>query len=316
MTCICAMICTRRRPEMLRQCLASFAAQMAEAGRGDQIVVIENDDAPQVETVVAELSRAYPSVPFRYAHEPELGIPFARNRGVELGLETGADWLAFVDDDEWAELGWLEAMRRATAEFETDALTGPVRYVMPSEPPEWMRPFRPPKRRRGDLLKTAATNNTLVRSDWWRAPPGEGMRFDETLRFTGGSDTDFFYRMSEVGGRIHWVDDALVAEDVPPERLTLKWQMNRSRRIAATAYLRERKLMGPRKAMFRHFRRAVRRFLYGGVNVVLGSALSLVLRKRGLHLRYSGLRTVWSSIGTFQSLFGRQPEPYRAVDGR
>ena len=69
--------------------------------------------------------------------------------------------------------------------------------------------------------------SSLVRAD------GLALRFDEAMRFTGGSDSDFFSRAVARGAIIRWVDEAVVKEIVPEERLSLRWNLERARRSGA-----------------------------------------------------------------------------------
>ena len=57
-------------------------------------------------------------------------------------------------------------------------------------------------RRHGQIVDLAATNNTLVDLNWLDRHLPE-LRFDERLRYTGGSDSEFFDRF------IRFQDDLL-----------------------------------------------------------------------------------------------------------
>jgi glycosyltransferase involved in cell wall biosynthesis len=73
------------------------------------VLVVDNastDDTP----AVTETFRARGRLDLRYVREATLGLTPARLRGAK---ETTADWIAFVDDDNLLEPGWLEAMAAA-----------------------------------------------------------------------------------------------------------------------------------------------------------------------------------------------------------
>ena len=131
------MICTRQQPEMLKSCLLSVLRQMDSTDQSDSIIVIENNDVDTSRSVVNTLKTDHPNADICYILEPELGIPSARQSGVDFALQTDAQWLAFIDDDEELEEGWFDKMRAAANEFECETITGPVRYAYPNDLPIW-----------------------------------------------------------------------------------------------------------------------------------------------------------------------------------
>ena len=98
---VCAGVCTIQRPEMLAKCLRSLAAQKNLDGLDFKILVVDNDATPSSAHVVKAVSSSCP-FPIHYYHEPKRGIPMARNRVLESASAIGADWLAFLDDDQRA----------------------------------------------------------------------------------------------------------------------------------------------------------------------------------------------------------------------
>jgi hypothetical protein len=61
-----------------------------------------------------------------------------------------------------------------------------------------------------------------------------GVRFDETYRFSGGSDTVFFMCVHHAGYLMIWADEALATEWIPKSRATLKWLAMRPFRNGGT----------------------------------------------------------------------------------
>lgn len=299
---------------MLRRCLMSLVPAFRSAGWRDRIIVVENDDRPGSRKLLEELQVEFSSLKLSYVHEPQLGIPYARNAGLEFGLASGCEWLAFLDDDERVHSDWLESMRRAAIELGADALAGPVRSIPEVEPPDWLRPAPPAQRPHGQHLDMAATNNAMISTRWMIAH-GQDLRFDTTLRFTGGSDTDFFARLVKSGGRLRWAGDAWVDEDIPAERLTLDWQLQRSARIAANAYLRDRKFEGSLNAAVSHFTKGLRKLAAGTALLAIGGLVVGLTADRGRRLIYRGQRSLASGSGAVRAVFGITPEPYKRVTG-
>jgi len=63
---------------MLRLCLQSIASQIVAAQIAIEIVVVDNEGAPNNATVVQEIAPRC-RFPVHYVHEPRRGIPQARN---------------------------------------------------------------------------------------------------------------------------------------------------------------------------------------------------------------------------------------------
>lgn len=219
-------ICTFRRPH-ITETLRSVDRDPVPEGVTLTITVIDNDDAPSAQPLVAEAA-AGASVPVRYLHAPGANISIARNAGLDAAT---ADWLAFLDDDEIAEPGWLEALVAQQRATRSDAVFGPSRALYGDDAPEWMV--------RGDFhsqvveprdgeVRTGHTCNALLR---WAGTPWQGERFDLARGTSGGEDTEFFFRLHRLGARFTVSDDAVVTEAVPPSRLSLKWLHQRRYRM-------------------------------------------------------------------------------------
>jgi succinoglycan biosynthesis protein ExoM len=80
------------------------------------------------------------------------------------------------------------------------------------------------------VIQTGYTCNVLMR----RRQPFSSLRFDLSLGRSGGEDTDYFYRLYDLGGRIAFAPDAIVYEPVPAERCRLAWLMRRRLRSGQT----------------------------------------------------------------------------------
>jgi glycosyltransferase involved in cell wall biosynthesis len=148
--------------EMLQRSSNSNAASETQATLAIDIVICTYNRAAGVDTVLSALSRQYPATDvawsvvvidnastdataeivdahrsrrllpgLRCVRESEQGLTPARRRGV---LETSAPWIAFVDDDNLLEPGWLDAIAHAIRSHPSaGAVAG--RVVL-----EWERP--------------------------------------------------------------------------------------------------------------------------------------------------------------------------------
>jgi glycosyltransferase involved in cell wall biosynthesis len=107
---------------------------------GEDVVIRVVDNAPSGEASnVSDGHRASLRVALHFAEERLLGISFARNRAVTEALGRGADFVAFIDDDDVPDvdrlLRLLEAPRCASAQM----ILGYWQTGDPSHVPEWLR---------------------------------------------------------------------------------------------------------------------------------------------------------------------------------
>lgn len=97
---IAVVVITRNRTESVRRCLMCLRAQSRPA---DEIVVVENSDD---DLVSLQISREFPEICLVRVRCSRLGVqPMLRNAGLRC---VGSDVVAFVDDDGYAEVSWLE----------------------------------------------------------------------------------------------------------------------------------------------------------------------------------------------------------------
>ncbi len=194
-----------------------------------EVIVADNDSAKSACGLCVQLA---PSCrwPLTYVCEPRRGIPFARNAVVRCALGRGAEYLAFVDDDEVPDPTWLKALWLAMTAFGADVVTGPSMPHFDGPIAGWLRTsglFDGERHATGTLLKSAYSNNILMRADVFQRT---GRLFDERFRLSGGEDTDFFRHSAQVGCTIVWSEDAIVHEWYSPSRARVTWLLKRAYR--------------------------------------------------------------------------------------
>lgn len=299
---------------MLRRCLDSLVQQEVPAGWIMRIVVVENDArASSHDTVAGHKEKAL--MPVRYAVEPVRGIPFARNAALKIALDEGADWIAFVDDDEVVSQGWLVAFCNASERLGADILMGPALLEYPPNKPWWVRRASKNMTPTGVSLDQVFTYNTFMRADIASAD-GLGLRFDERLRFTGGEDKVFFLEAIAKGKVAKAVQEAVVTEEVPDSRLTLRWQYGRMAHIYAHNIRLRVEDHGVAREALKGGGKAIEAMLLVPVMAILG-AISFPLNKNfSGKMVYSILRKVARIHGYCLGITNRLPQPYRNIEGR
>ena len=213
---ICIASC--RRPAQLRRLLESLDV-LAFTGEPPEIEIHLADNDPQGSArAVCEDAQDWLRHPLSYRIEPRPGIPQARNASLAPALGR-VEWIAFVDDDEWVDPHWLDALLARQRKSGADVVTGPVLSRFGATAPAWIVEggfYEAPRFADGSARPTAFTGNTLVRASVLEAQP---RWFDERLAI--GEDAELFFRLAANGHRIVWADDALAYENVPAERLRL-----------------------------------------------------------------------------------------------
>lgn len=238
-----AAICviTRNRKKMMRNLLDTFQSMEIPANVDPVYVIIENADTPELSGIVDEFRAGIAPCDVIHDTEPALGIPIARNTAVRTALLAGASVVLFVDDDEVVTPDWLEKLVARYRSSDLMLVGGPVLADFDSRACSlWQRLLREGirhrynnKNRKSDALWrkgqerkiTIVTNNWLADSQIFTK---YGMSFDETLLFTGGSDTNFFHRVADRGIPTGWAASARVIETVPESRVSLRYQFDRS----------------------------------------------------------------------------------------
>lgn len=310
-------VCTRSRPLLLTRCLNSLQAQRRPQGAEIHILVADNDDQPGNRDNVLVCAEAGP-YPAHYVHEPRRGIAQARNAIVEKSLELGADWLAFIDDDQEASPDWLEGLFNAAWRHGAEVVRGRVQFVYPTETPVWAagETWKVKPGPEGKVLRTAATCSVIVASRVFLPTPlGLGLRFEERLGMFGMEDTDLFGRARLAGVRIIHTNNGLACEKAHASRLTLDAVLWRkySHGVAQGVHSR----IGSPAAVnrFKLFRRIMRRIAFGVLGIMV-SPLTLVFgATRFLRFSLACAAELCLGLGTLAGLSGLGRGYYEELHG-
>lgn len=222
-------VCTFRRPAVA-ETLASLARQVLPPGVRLKVIVADNDETASAEACVREAAAAH-DLDVAYLHAPARNICVARNACL---ASSQAPWFAFLDDDETASPGWLAALLAEAQRGGWDAVLGPVKAVYGADAPGWLAAgdfHSTAPVTTGDRILKGYAGNVLIRRT---AVAQRGLTFDEALGRQGGEDDDFFYRLTDAGGRIGYAPAALAYEPVIAGRASLRWLLTRGFRTGQT----------------------------------------------------------------------------------
>lgn len=308
---IAVAVLTYQRTDLLDMLLDSYTAMEHPSGARLVFIVVDNDPEGSARNTVNKWRASLGEV--HYIIEASRGIPVARNRALDEAQHLGADALCFIDDDEYPDSQWLVQLVECWRTTGSHLIGGPVRVASPpATANRWQRfinsslAARMVRKNRvtaqraatGDRY-TVVTNNWLCDLRWQRQ---SGIRFDEKMLITGGSDTAFFRSARAAGATPCWSPKAVVYETMTPDRLSLAYQFIRGAEQSKTHFRLKRPNISTNIAAATLCVATIR-FLLGILLVFLPiyGIASLVIAARALG---------WS-VGRVQALFGSQSTLYQ-----
>src|SRR3989344_2973374 len=104
---ISVLIITRNRAQMLRNCLESLVKQTLLP---DEVLVVYTSTDNTKNVILSFKNK----LPIKYSEEKQIGIPYARNRGIK---EASGTLLLMLDDDCEADKVWIEKMVEAHRKY-------------------------------------------------------------------------------------------------------------------------------------------------------------------------------------------------------
>jgi len=216
---------TFRRPDGLRAALCSLLAQSRQP---DEIIVVDNDPAASARNGVANAA-AVARCKVLYVHEARPGVANARNAG---WAAASGRYIAFLDDDEIASCGWLEALLTTARALDAQVVFGPLRGVSLDTSDGGLRDglarrlySRPGKTVDHILDAPYGCGNSMVDRETFELPDAP---FDPRMNATGGEDDLFFAELGRQNARFGWSAKAHAVETVNGCRTSWRYLLARS----------------------------------------------------------------------------------------
>jgi succinoglycan biosynthesis protein ExoM len=226
-------MCTFRRPS-LAQSLKSLARQKTMNDVECCVIIADNDETPSAQPMVDMAQEGHP-MRLHYVHAPACNISIARNALLDKAAALGVDFLAMIDDDEEATPDWINHLLEGMHSSAADVVVGKVTAVYRPDTADWMQKTRPhdaaPVIQRDGQILTGYCGNVMLRLS---SPFLQGRRFNPDLGLTGGEDDLYFRSMVRAGGTIGYVPAAVVLEEVPKARESLRYLLLRRFRAGQT----------------------------------------------------------------------------------
>jgi len=308
---VVAAVLTYKRPDTLGKLLAEYASMSRPAGARISLLVVDNDESGSAEAQVNSWRSR--SEDIFYVIEKRRGIPLARNRAIDEALARKADALCFIDDDEYPDKQWIVNLVDCWKTTGAQLIGGPVVVAPPLEgATAWQKMVNASlasrqERKNRSVVRAVAEGSryTIVTNNWlcdlkWLMRTG--VRFNENLLVTGGSDTEFFRKARANACVTAWCPDAIVFETMAPERLSLAYQFKRGAYQSVTNF--QIKTPQVRPSMI------LPTMLVAAVRALLGMLL-LIVPVFGKASPVMAVRSIGWAFGRMMAVFGSSSKLYK-----
>lgn len=294
-------VITYKRPKSLERLFTALAQQtFTNIQKPDITVVVVDNDADGSARAVCDAAGHAHGLKVSYVVEPKLGIPIARNRVLDSVPDTSS-FILWIDDDETPTPNWVDTLLTVQEGVTADIVMGAIAAVLPEEAPLWVKRGGFFNRRRfidRASLVEGATNNCLMRIDAIKAA---NLRFDESLRYAGGTDTIFFRAAEAAGLHLVWSGEAVVQDYIQAERCTLSWLMMRHYRSGITLAISDWQVEGLLGALRR---------LWRGFSKLAQGIVILPLSIAGYHELVRALLMISRGAGMIAGVYGARFDEY------
>lgn len=282
-------ICTRDRPAQLDRLFREIAKLHVPSRVVLKVQVIDNSSTGNAREVVRRIGAILGDV--AYCHEPDGGIPGARNAAVRERKRS--EHLVFIDDDEWPDRSWLLHLWRVH-EMDPSAIIGgrtdKVRDDDGRNPEQGMAIEWQP-------VGACGFGNVLLPASLLDR---DELTFSARYRGSGGEDTDFCFRAASLGVVTRLAPSAVCFEHLGKERRRVRYRMKLCFTAGAiySDVLRRQK----RRTIPYRLVAIIARFTVGLCVLPIAAIME--------GNRYRGIEDISLAAGGFVGLFGYLPQRY------
>jgi GT2 family glycosyltransferase len=221
---VAVCICTCDRPAGIDRLLTALEhIELAGLSIGALEIIVADNRPDGRARAICHAHEARLGVALHFCEEPTPGISFARNRAVAEALARGADFVAFLDDDDVPRSDWLLRLLEKQKETGADIVSGTWRLpddfrvarhlarVQSLNQPNFDQPNH-------YGIPHCGCNVLIGRSaiEQLGEPP-----YRPQFALTGGEDIDFFLRAHKAGAQIVEAKASVVIKDPGAARATL-----------------------------------------------------------------------------------------------
>ncbi len=213
---------TYKRNEMLSFALENISKLIVPENCKIEVVVSDNNLNKEAFSVFNHALSYFPFT-LHYSHTPEKSIAAVRNAVLKKALEIDAQYVAFLDDDEYPKPDWILELYKTLTVYSADASTSAP--VPIEDGKEQLLPYNVRRRKTGDIRKLCITNSVLFKIEIVK---DSNIWFDTSYGLMTGEDIDFFTRAKMAGYKFVWCEKTLIYEHVQKNRESLSWKIDRA----------------------------------------------------------------------------------------
>lgn len=249
------VISTYNNATSLVRTLESVAKQDADTSLWECIVV-NNASTDDTNVRVEEFIHTHSNINLRLVEEATQGLSYARNKGI---VESKGDFIAFIDDDETINEGFVTAYIDLFRNYGAFAAAGALEVRYDSERPSWMSHYTEKM-----IANPLHLGNKVVTITSSITPTGGNMAFNREIfnlyggfdtelgrrgeQLLGGEENDVFERIRNLGERVYYTPFAIAYHHIADRKLTpeyfdkLSYGVGVSKRLRAEKSGTEREL--------------------------------------------------------------------------
>ena len=220
---ISVIICTYNRDKFIGEALNCLAKQTLPAGNFE-IIVVDNRSTDNTASIAKKFIADHPELQARYVMEPNRGLSFARNRGIQ---EARASIVTYIDDDAEVTPHFLESI--VSFLQANSSVVGVGGKVIPkyseSGEPKWISKYL-----NGFVGRMDFGDRPKQFDSKMKYPTGCNMTYTkEILQKAGGfnneltfrsDDKYIFHQVTKISDNVYYVPEALLYHNIDNDRLS------------------------------------------------------------------------------------------------
>ena len=286
------IISTYNNSASLMRTLLSVSEQNADKNIWE-CVVINNNSTDDTAEQFAAFAKEHADINIRLVDEPQQGLSYARNRGI---VEAKGQILAFIDDDETINEGFVSAYIDLFQNHGAFIAAGALKVCYDSARPRWMSHYTEKM-----IANPLDLGNEIITITRTVMPTGGNMAFNREVfnlygnfdtslgrrgnELFGGEENDLFERIRDLGERIFYTPHAIAYHHIADKKLTaeyfdkLSYGVGVSKRLRAEKYGTEQELFADERAKQRYTKLLA---LFYTLTLQLQKAKWLVRMRKGI----------------------------------
>lgn len=258
------------------------------------IMVVDNDVDKSAEITVKELADKFYGIHrMTYYNYPVKGLSNVRNEIFRKALEFNPDYIACIDDDEYATSDWLNQLVLTITKSKADIVLGPVIPEFEGKVSPYIAYwFKYKNLENFQKVDFFWTGNFIICAGFFLK---HNIKFDKRFNITGSEDSYFGVAALKSGANICWANNAIAYETIPQKRAKLNWLIKRNYN-GAVSFIYILKLEKIYWGLLKKTIISIGYFFTG--------CMALVLIPFPIKWKYWGIIKISECIGGFAGLFG------------